>query len=55
VSNIFKYYVAYKLASQHRDAVSALKDATKDGLEQEATAEEKAGFFKRIFGGIFKK
>ena len=32
VSNIFKYYVAYKLASQHRDEVSALKDAAKEGL-----------------------
>jgi membrane-bound lytic murein transglycosylase MltF len=55
VSNIFKYYVAYKLAAQQRAEVSALKDAAKEGLPQEATAEEKAGFFKRIFGGIFKK
>jgi len=55
VGNIFKYYVAYKLAEEQRAESRALKDAVKEGLPLEAAAEEKAGFFKRFFGGMFGK
>lgn len=55
VSNIFKYYVAYKLAVQHRAGADAFKDAVKKELPQEATIEEKEGFFKSFFKGVFKK
>jgi len=53
VSNIFKYYVAYKLAGEQRAQVRALKDAVLEGLPLEAAPEEKAGFFKRLFRGVF--
>jgi membrane-bound lytic murein transglycosylase MltF len=54
VGNIFKYYVAYKLAEDQRAEARALKDAVKEALPLEAAGEEeKAGFFKRIFKGIF--
>ena len=43
VGNIFKYYVAYKLAEDQRTEARALKDAVKDGLPLEAEPEEKAG------------
>lgn len=55
VGNIFKYYVAYKLVEDQRAEARALKDAVKGGLPFEAAEEEKAGFFKRIFGGLFEK
>ena len=51
VGNIFKYYVAYKLAEGQRAESLALKDAVKQGLPLEVPAGEKAGFFKRLFGG----
>ncbi len=53
VSNIFKYYVAYKLIEEHRIEVRALKDAVREGLPLEAEPEKKAGFFKRFFKGVF--
>jgi membrane-bound lytic murein transglycosylase MltF len=55
VGNIFKYYVAYKLVEDQRAEARALKNAVKEGLPLEAEPEERAGFFKRIFKGIFGK
>ena len=56
VGNIFKYYVAYKLVEEQRAEARALKDAVKEGLPLEAAdEEEKAGFFKRLFRGLFGK
>ena len=55
VGNIFKYYVAYKLAEEQRAKTRVLKDALKEGLPVEAAEEEKAGFFESLFTGLFGK
>jgi membrane-bound lytic murein transglycosylase MltF len=52
VSNIFKYYVAYKLAAAKLAEVGAVKNAVKEGLPLEAEKAQKEGFFKRFFKGL---
>ncbi len=49
VSNIFKYYVAYKLATEQIAEVGAVKDAVKEGLPPEVHQEQKTGFLKGFF------
>jgi membrane-bound lytic murein transglycosylase MltF len=53
VSNIFKYYVAYKLAEQQRAERGMVKDSVKQELREGDAGKHKDGFFKRLVNKVF--
>ena len=55
VGNIFKYYVAYKLAEDQRAEARALKDAVKEGLPLEAAGgRRRPDSLKGCSAGMFR-
>lgn len=56
VSNIFKYYVAYKLVEDQNNERSKIKENIHQELIARSSEGEKPspGFFKKIFNKVFK-
>lgn len=56
VSNIFKYYVAYKLVEDQREERTRIKENVQQELAAATNKGEEAspGFFKKIFTKVFK-
>jgi len=53
VSNIYKYYVAYKLAAERREERSAVRANVRQELKTVGPEQKQPGIFKKIFNKVF--
>jgi membrane-bound lytic murein transglycosylase MltF len=53
VSNIFKYYVAYKLAAEQRAERKMVRENVRQELKTSGPEKKPPGFFKKIFDKVF--